>query len=559
MAMKKIGNVTKLKSNLDAETSANPIKLTNSAVTIIEWGWAIIITLMSCCLHFVILEHAGALWRDEANCMPLVQAPSMAKFWNLLLFESFPVPFYLLVRLWTEVMGNSDAALRVFGFLVGISIAAALWFNARTLGRCLPMISMTLFGMNVVALRCGDMIRGYGLGTLFMLLTLAFIWRLVKHPSLPAALLAIFSALGTTQSLYQNAFFVLAICAGGMAITIQHRLWKRTVLILAVGGISAIGLLPYIPLMQREHELLVPWHGFTLPQALGNVVEAFNSSGEFMAGVWGTLFVIGAGIAVAAQFPRTFDLSPTKRDLALYAGVTLALGLTGFWFFFKTLDLEMSTRYYVSLFALIAFFLDIMVAVLPEALLRRLLVLLLSATIVVISFPKAWRMCHMRHTNIDKIAAKLETAAIKDDLIAVIPSFCGTTFLRYYKGVTPWISIPELNDFEVMREDLLRSKLATTSAAASAFEKISQTLKSGYRVWLVGAPIFPQQGQLPPAIPPAPFGPQGWFSPPYEQMWAMETGHLLQTHAERADVVIAPTDEVSPDEKLPLLVFSGWR
>jgi len=144
-------------------------------------------------------------------------------------------------------------------------------------------------------------------------------------------------------------------------------------------------------------------------------------------------------------------------------------------------------------------------------------------------------------------------------LIVVTPCLYGATFQRYYKGKAPWISLPEIADFQIQRDDLWKAKLATTNAAASALEKISHTLKAGNRVWFAGQPVFLPEGQQPPSLPPAPYGPQGWFYGPYEEMWAKEAGYFLQNHAARGTAVMKPGSDINPDENLPLIVFEGWR
>jgi len=546
----------------DAVVTTDAAKPAMTMISTIECMVAVVLTLLVGCLHVRVLMFAGALWRDEVNSAVIAQAPSLAKFWQLLPFDSFPMMPDLMLRLWTAVWGGGDGALRVFGFLVGISVLAALWFNARTLGRSWPLISLAVFGMNVAALRSVDMIRGYGVGTLFILLALGLIWRLATAPNRLVVVLALLSTLAATQCLYQNAFLVLAICAGGMAVTIRQRLWKRTALILAIGGVAAVSLIPYVPVIRHGEQLVVLYqHQVGPEQLIKGLLDTLNSSSGFLPEVWVALLALGVVMAVTVQFPKAVRVSPAERDVALYSGIVMVVGLAGYAIFLKALKYSPQTYYFIPPLALAAVFFDAMAAVLPRVLLRRILILCLSMSVAIVSLPKGWTMSRARHTNLDRIAVTLQAAAAREDLIVIIPWYCGTTFQRYYKGVTPWITIPELDDFEIQREDLFKRKLATTNAAASALEKVSRTLQSGNKVWIV-CQIEYDAKHLPKAVTslrPAPQEPPGWYADPYLVMWAKQMWQLLEQHGRYVSAVMAPEPNAGQNENIPLIVYKGWK
>ena len=529
-------------------------------------------------LHLVVLLHAGGMWRDEINSIGVAEAKSPGEFWQLLRIATFPIPYFGLLRLWIELTGGGDGALRVLVFLVGVLIPLALWFTASLLrptlgskgdsasegpgaGRSLPLISLALFGLNADALWHGDMVRGYGLATIFTILSVGFVWKLAVSPSRTNAVLATLAAVGTTQCLFQNAFLVMAVGVAGAAVALRNRFGKRALLILGVGATAAAGLALYIPLALQSRELhVLDQGGFVLQDAITVTLRTLNSSGNFMAVVWGVLVLVAVVVAVIAQFPKLMRLSPEMRDLAFYVAIALPLSVAGFFFFFfVVLKHGIAPRYFTVPLAFVAVCLDGLAAALPPTRTRRMMVLGLAVLVAAVSFPKAWTQSHMRHTNLDLLAQKIQSTAGKDDLIVVMPCMYGATFHRYYRGETPWITLPEIADFQIQRDDLWKDKLATTNATASALAKMSRTLQSGNKVWFVGQPVFLPEGQKPPALPPAPFGPQGWYYEPYEKMWAMEAGDFLQKHAASASVLRKRGKDVHPDENLPLVVFEGWR
>src|SRR3712207_1757694 len=97
-----------------------------------EWATALLITLFAVGLHGLRLVHAGPLWRDEAGAFHLATSPSLAEVVATSTTESFPPPFFFLVRCWAAATGGSDASLRFFGFLVGLGLLAVFWWTART-------------------------------------------------------------------------------------------------------------------------------------------------------------------------------------------------------------------------------------------------------------------------------------------------------------------------------------------------------------------------------------------------------------------------------------------
>lgn len=112
----------------------------------------------------------------------------------------------------------------------------------------------------------------------------------------------------------------------------------------------------------------------------------------------------------------------------------------------------------------------------------------------------------------------------------------------------------------MQRLDLVKQKMTQEHPLQPAFDRASRVLESGGRVWLVGAVSFPEKGQLPPELPPAPNGPGGWYSGYYLYAWNMQLGHFINTHVTAGEVVdLKIKEQISPYENMPLYVFKGWR
>jgi hypothetical protein len=170
-----------------------------------EWGAAILLTLLALLFHFRFLTHAGALWRDEVNSVEFAAMPSLHEIQASLQYDGFPPLSTLLLRGWMAAgLGAGDSGLRMFGFAVGVAFLAALWLACRMLRCPTPLLSLALMGLSP---RCPRWIAlAHGLGTLWIMATLGFIWKAIESPSAKWFVAAGIAAILSVQTMYQNAF-----------------------------------------------------------------------------------------------------------------------------------------------------------------------------------------------------------------------------------------------------------------------------------------------------------------------------------------------------------------
>jgi len=178
----------------------------------------------------------------------------------------------------------------------------------------------------------------------------------------------------------------------------------------------------------------------------------------------------------------------------------------------------------------------------------------------IVTVPIAWEETSLRQTNIDLIARQLAQQGSPQDFVVIIPWFYGVTFQNYYRGETKWSTAPPIQDLKLTRYDLLREELMQERPMQPVFNDIEKSLKTGGRVWVIGELAAPAEGQLPPYLPPAPNGPNGWYSGDYLGAWNLQLGYFFKQHAITGDRINVQEDQaVNPYENSPLLVFSGWR
>jgi hypothetical protein len=524
-----------------------------------NWIAAALVTLFATYLHVLFLLNAGGLWRDEADLVHLSLLPSFSEVWQNLPHDSCPILMHLVVRAWSAAasLGNTDPGLRVLGLYVGLFLLLAFWFASWTMRNGAPLLAVTLAGLNVTMVRAGDSLRGYGLGSALAVLTLAVIWRLSCRPSLAAFSCAVAVAVLTVQALYQNAFLLFAACCGGFMLCAVERRWRDALPIFAVGVAAAVSLLPYIPLIIRAKDWAITARpGFRFSRGWEQLSVATGSPLTVFTWVWVVLWIGVVATAICVLFRHQDRLPDRARGLILFAGTSLVLGAAGFAFFLKLAELPTQPWYYVPLMAFSAVCLDaIFFAASRWA--RPAAMILAALTISTTSlFELPAVKC--RQTNVDLVAARLSAEVGPNDYVIVHPWHCGVTFNRYYKGAAPWTTLPPLEDYALQRYDLLKAKMQTKDPIAPVIDRITSTLQSGNRVWLVGNMPFSEEPL--PEILPAPNNPCGWFDPPYSLYWGVQVTQFLSAHCQRAGVVMPPsTNCVNPFENLQLAAVAGWK
>ena len=534
-----------------------------------EWAVALVATLLSMSLHVLFTIHAGGLWRDEVNTVNVSNLPSLTDVWGHIEFDSFPILWLLIVRGWS-VLGGTDFLFRLLGFGIGVSCLALLWFNARAFKGSAPLLSVALIGFSPSIIQWGDSMRGYGFGTLMMLLTAGLMWRVLDEPTGRNVGLFMLAALGAVQSLYYNAVLLFSLCMGGCAVTLSNRRWRGTGAVLAVGGVSALSLVPYFSVFERskswgpmfQHPDL--WRGIRLDWFWTKLREALNPAGAVAVWVWvGLLVVVLGGGMLCLLTAEETRLGRGQRDLILFSSVALVVAIVGYYLFLKKLQYPTQPWYYVALLTFVALPIDVASSAFSGFRTARIARLLVAGGIVAMTVLPAMSAVRTRMTNLDVVAAWLEQNAQPGDLLVVNPWYYGITFARYYHGDVAWVTIPPVEDHRYARVDLFLSHMTTPDQREPVrpiLDQVAQTLGSGKRVWLVGGLHFLQPHEQASLQPPAPNGRWGWHDGPYSKSWSMQVAGFIQSHAARVDAIpFSDASRTNGYEDILLLVVQGWR
>ncbi len=537
------------------------------------------LTITVIVFHVARAHFAGALWRDEISTVEVAEQGSIHGFFDALTRDSFPGFTAVLLHVWrTGGWGGTVPGLRVFGSLVGIGLVVVLWCNSWRLARGVPLLSLALLAMNPVLIEWGDSIRGYGIGALLALLTLGLMGELCRHAKPGRRLMCMTSlcAIAATQTLYQNCFFLAAICAGAAVVAVRGHRWWTLIVIVGIGAASALCLLIYLPVMRAMNEIhplvLVPVTG---PIVLERFSAAIAVAGKLSAWYWTVGLVIGLVGAICALAPVSEASAESTRasDLGLYALVVPLVGLPGFYLYYRILQFDLNVWYFIPIFALAAGSFDLAAAAClarfagQNTLHRRLrlslviLLLLCSVVATIGGFGTSWAQLHERFTNMDDVVRILAERVDDGDVILIVPEHLVPEFKRLWHKSNPVLAVPPENDPNCRGLFNVRRAMTQERPLEPTLDAIAEALREGHRVWAFEYVFFLPQGQLPPVLPPAPHPQTGWLAPPYTTSWEMQVGYYLQTHATDASTVAVNADgPVSDKEHIEqLIVLRGWH
>jgi hypothetical protein len=525
----------------------------------IGWLTAIAMTVAAVGLHLFSVSVAGGLWRDEVGLPNIALLPAWKDIVWGLMHDHCPVLFPAMIRGLTALgLLHTDMGLRMLGLCAGLFLLASFWAASRMLGRNPPLLCLSLVALNPVVIRYGDSLRAYAFGTAIMMLTVGLIWRFVEKTGWKRGLLAGVAAVASVQALYQNAFFLLAICVAGVVVSFRQGQHAKIVGILSIGFVAALSLMPYLkPIHDAQPWWLVSKTGINLTISVSRLSQLMDN----FFGVWIVVVLLAVVFGIGRIFFKALQESPVKQpDLPLFAGIALVLGTAGFGVFIKLTGLPTQVWYYIPVLCFTAVCCD---SIFPKAHSFTRSGVVAIALFALIYSPATYSALHYRQTNGDLLAAQVARDATADDLIIVHPWYFGITFDRYYHGPAKWKTLPPITEYRFHSYDMIKEQIQTPHAIAPVMEQVEATLRSGHRVWVVGDVSTPPAGRpMPPDPPVAPNGPFGWLDEPYSTAWGKQLGYFLQQHATNTTRLVTASSNavpINPLEKMDLIVASGWQ
>ncbi len=540
---------------------APPLSSRQTLLAICEWVVAAGLAAWLLWIHGQNQLHAPMLWRDEITTLHIAAQPSLRELWSLTEWESMPLLWPLTLRTWIGLGLGADASgLRLLSFGVSVAIIASLFFALRRMAGTVPLLALLLLAANPNVIRFGDTLRAYGLGLLLVVLLTVALWELSLRVTRGRILAAAVLAILAVQCLYHDAVVVLALCTGCAAAWCVRRRFREALTPLAIGGLAALTLLPYLGALGRASEWNVVFRApVSVAWLVGKVRETVEIDGPWLSILWAGLAISALVVCAYRLWRPATAIEPRaeQRASAVFLSVALVVGVVGYATFLIQVGYPTQSWYYLSLLGLCAVLIESsLVRLAGDHAVWRVLRLGIVVIALALSAKDIARLALVRMTNLDRVAEILKTEARPDDLILVSPWYLGISFAHYYSGATPWLSVPEISDRTLTRYDLVKELMTRPEAVRATADRVQETLTRKGRVWLVGELPF-IAGNPAPLVPPvAPSSPLGWSEREYQFLWSREVAHRLQDHASNRSRV--PTDElgaVSPFENPPLYRF----
>lgn len=543
-------------------------------------------TAFSAILLALTAVNAGPLWRDETNTFNMAHMSSLKEMWNNMPFESFPPFWPLLLRGFGLVgMAGSDAGVRLLGLGIGLLLLASLWLCTRWMDGRSPILSIALLGSLPAFIFIVGANRAYGLAGCLLVLSFGLIWRMIELPTRSRVLWAGLICVLFAQCLYYDSIFLCAMLAAGAVVAIRRRQWKTLWALTAIGAASSLALMIYLPVIHRGTAYTpmirspffnssALWDGLddaVAARSSGNPDGANNSLFWF----WMVPLLVGIIVAVmmqrtrakATQHPEAAGTSTivVRSDLALFCIVSLILGVGGYFVFLLKLQFFLEPWYFIESLILCAIALDgILGAGWPALRPWGLLRIGFLVAIMVVSAKPAWAEAHTRRSNVDLAAAFLAQKAAAGDLIVVQEVWVGITFNRYYHGQTHWLTVPPITSHQVHRNDLVMENMNHPDTMVPVLHEITDVLRGGNSVWLVGSIPFEPPQKLPAKPTPPPPLPAGmstkWWLGSYLYWWNQQVAtHLFKYALQRQSQTIPAPNPVNNLEEVSVVRFSGYR
>jgi uncharacterized membrane protein len=137
-----------------------------------------LVTLLGLALR-IGMARRGGLYCDEAQFLGIVRLPTpkaMIEFlWD---HESHPPLFYVLMRGWLAIFGDSDSAALALPVLLGTALVpAAYYVGCRTFSRRTGLLAASLIATAPVLAHYSGFVRPYSLLPLLCLASVYLLWR----------------------------------------------------------------------------------------------------------------------------------------------------------------------------------------------------------------------------------------------------------------------------------------------------------------------------------------------------------------------------------------------
>jgi 4-amino-4-deoxy-L-arabinose transferase-like glycosyltransferase len=453
------------------------------------------LTLVALLLRVLFAGRSG-LWRDEALFLWVVRVPTLSGMLAFLAgHESHPPLFYLLMRGWLRLFGDSERAALALPVLLGVAqVPLAYAVGADLFSRSTGLIAAALVATSPTLASYSAQVRPYSLLPLLCLASVYFLGRGLEGGRWWNWLV---QGLATLAMLLTHNWSWLVLAAEGAFVgvfALSRGLRQAAAPALTWSAVLAC-YAPWVPslLGQCRHAghdgAGVPW----LPAVFVFAESTTTLAGPFALPLLLFLIVV---VVLAARDGAAERPGTVKGPWAL-----LLLVLIPAFTFMLSVALSSRTFLVLPRCQLMTAPCFILAASFGAAALRHVKPHAVLAVAALFTLSD-WSELGAFKSNAREVAAAVADRAQPTDLVVITPHWLASSFNYYYSREGPQVCYPFEGRVGAIWFDDLRARLADPGPMARARSRLKQAGREGRRVWLVtdrnGPPArFPAGDQLP--------------------------------------------------------------
>jgi hypothetical protein len=433
------------------------------------------------------------MWLDEALSVNVAQVP-LGSLPDALRQDGAPPLYYVLLKLWTDVLGTSDVAARSLSGVCMLGAVVVTWFAARRFaGTTVAWLSSLVMLTSPFAFRYATEARMYALEILLVAAGILAFQRAIESPTIGrVALFGVLVAIGVyTQYWVFYIVGVAIVMLGAMVWRGVHR--TAAVRLLVATGLGLLTLAPWLPtlLYQREHTG-TPWGTAQLPGLpIAHSLRDFAGGAPLTVDLqegWLLLLVLVPALLLGA-FGRPRDdrhieidvrLQPAARPYAIFGAATLVVALS--------LTYVAGDAFQTRYSALVFPFFVLLVARGLSTLRDPRILLPVLVVVVVLGLIGGIRNSYTQRTEAGMVAAVLRARAAPGDLVVYCPDQLGPSVHRLAPAGLDERVYPSLEGPE--RIDWVDYKARVAEADPGAFAQRILDDAQARTIWLVSAPGY---------------------------------------------------------------------
>jgi len=439
----------------------------------------------------IAMARRGGLWCDEAQFLGIVRMPNLRALIEFLCqHESHPPIFYMLMRCWLWVFGDSEPAALALPVLLGTTlIPVAYYVGNRVFSERTGLTAAVLIATAPLLAFYSGFVRPYSLLPLLSLASVYFLWRGLggARPWIWIAQAMITLGMLLTHNwawmvLGAEILIVGILLANGQLSVTTFRNWVLAQLAVALGYAA------WVPILL--HQARYAGHGPSRVDpliAISLFLGSITSLPPFVLAVF-LLPVIVAYARDLSGRASGANLGPVPK--ARYIAVFLFAGIPPVAYALATLLSHRNSLYQhekciIMLSPCILLLISLGISSWPRW--GRLAGIILTTTYLLISLARL----DLLKSNSFALAEAVSARSEPSDLVVVTPCWISSSFFEYYHASNLGLVYPYNYEKLAIQYDRIKDRLLDPGLMARFRAEIEQAYQAGRRVWLVTSNEFP--------------------------------------------------------------------